>query len=78
MILVGVLERMETLVSQYASSVNEVAAENPFELHVIFLDKALASWRPYLVFMTHQISNMVANLYPFLASSLTTYSQIRP
>lgn len=51
-------------------------AANPFELHLIFLDTVIGSWRPYLIFMTQQVSSLVYLLdvlegYSLIVDSLT-------
>ncbi|KAF2625280.1 hypothetical protein BU25DRAFT_397208 [Macroventuria anomochaeta] len=57
-ILVGASQRMEGRFDQYTRSVDDVVAANPFELHVIFLDTVITSWRPYLVYITQLASHL--------------------
>lgn len=47
-ILVGAYPRPEDCFNEYAKG-TAVKERNPFELHVIFIDVAIASWRPYLI-----------------------------
>ncbi|KAJ4394950.1 hypothetical protein N0V91_011165 [Didymella pomorum] len=53
--LVGASQRMSTHLDQYTRSVDDIKAVNPFELHTIFLDTVIASWRPYLVYITQLV-----------------------
>ena len=62
-ILVGASQRTEGRLDQYTRSVDDVIAANPFELHVMFLDTVIASWRPYLVYMTQLVLDLVACIY---------------
>lgn len=55
----GASQRTEGRLDQYTRSVDDVVAANPFELHVIFLDTVISSWRPYLVDMTKEVSDLV-------------------
>jgi hypothetical protein len=34
---------------------------NPFEVHLLLLDTAMANWRPYLVHMTTEINEQVGH-----------------
>ncbi|CBX92191.1 predicted protein [Plenodomus lingam JN3] len=45
---VGAYPRPEDCFNEYAKG-TAVKERNPFELHVIFIDVAIASWRPYLI-----------------------------
>ncbi|KAF1940154.1 hypothetical protein EJ02DRAFT_406954 [Clathrospora elynae] len=55
-ILVGASQRTELRLDQYTRSIKDLIQANPFELHVIFLDTAIASWRPYLVYLTQLVN----------------------
>jgi hypothetical protein len=54
-ILVGASQKTEERLDQYTRSIDNLVGSNPLELHVIFLDTAIASWRPYLVDLTEQV-----------------------
>ncbi|KAF2692086.1 hypothetical protein K458DRAFT_9680 [Lentithecium fluviatile CBS 122367] len=55
-ILVGASQRTEVRLDRYTRSIDDLMGSNPFELHVIFLDTAIASWRPYLVDLTKLVT----------------------
>ncbi|KAH7359966.1 hypothetical protein BKA66DRAFT_573713 [Pyrenochaeta sp. MPI-SDFR-AT-0127] len=55
-ILVGASQRTELRLDRYTRSIEDLIQANPFELHVIFLDTAIASWRPYLVHLTQLVT----------------------
>ena len=54
-ILVGASQRTEDELERYTRKTNDLIDSNPFELHVIFLDTAIASWREYLVDLTKRV-----------------------
>ncbi|KAF2797930.1 hypothetical protein K505DRAFT_126262 [Melanomma pulvis-pyrius CBS 109.77] len=56
-ILVGASQRTEVRLDHYTRSIDDLTGTNPFELHVIFLDTAIASWRPYLVDLTQKVTH---------------------
>ncbi|KAL5378689.1 hypothetical protein DPSP01_008915 [Paraphaeosphaeria sporulosa] len=56
-ILVGASQRTETRIDDYTRSIDDLNASNPFELHVTFVDTAIASWRPYLVSLTKLVAH---------------------
>jgi len=66
-IIVGASQRTEVRLDRYTRSIEDLIEANPFELHVIFLDTALASWRPYLVHLGQLVDYQVGVLL------LTTY-----
>ncbi|KAF1960379.1 hypothetical protein CC80DRAFT_292804 [Byssothecium circinans] len=47
-IIVGSSGRTERRLDEFTRSVEDLMSSNPFELHVIFLNTAIASWMPYL------------------------------
>ncbi|KAH5568152.1 hypothetical protein HBI25_052550 [Parastagonospora nodorum] len=47
--LFGSSQRTESCIKRYSASGKDMISGNPFELHVLFLDIAIASWRPYLI-----------------------------
>jgi hypothetical protein len=59
-ILAGASQRTEVRLDRYTRSIDDLPGSNPFELHVIFLDTAVASWRPYLVDLTKQVTHQVS------------------
>ena len=61
-ILVGASQRTELRLDRYTRSIDDLIRSNPFELHVIFLDTAIDSWRPYLENLTQQVTFQVGPL----------------
>ena len=51
--------RAQARLDAYLKATGNVAAFNPFELHLLLLDTAMANWRPYLVYLTAQTNNQV-------------------
>lgn len=70
-ILVGASARTEKRLDQYTRSVDDLIDVNPIELHVIFLDTVIASWRPYLSYLTQMVSKQV--WYLFLTNIVNQY-----
>jgi hypothetical protein len=58
---VGASQRTETLFDGHAKNVHNPRQANPFELHVLFLSIAISSWRPYLVYLIEQVTELVFN-----------------
>ncbi|KAI8934246.1 hypothetical protein NX059_008991 [Plenodomus lindquistii] len=54
-ILVGSSRRTEDCVGKHAESLNNSPHTNPFELHIMFLDIVIASWRPYLQHLLERV-----------------------
>ena len=44
---------------RYVKSSDNLATLNPFEIHLILLDTALANWRPYIVDLTEKVAKQV-------------------
>ena len=61
----------ELQLASYMKQCEDITAVNPFELHVVLLDTALATWRPYIVFLTNTITQQVCHFR--LTSSLVMY-----
>lgn len=56
----GASQRTEVRLDRYTRSIDDLTGSNPFELHVIFLDTAIASWRPYLVDLTKLVTHQAS------------------
>lgn len=58
--MIGSSSRTEKRVDEFTQSINDLMTANPFELHTVFLDTAIASWLPFLrdldKVVTHQVS----------------------
>jgi hypothetical protein len=57
--LFGASQRTEPCVNAYLEGVCDTYQAHPFELHIIFLDTAIASWRPYLVHLHDKVVDLV-------------------
>lgn len=58
--LMGATQRTDASLDGYVEHVGDLNNAHPFELHLIFLDTAIASWRPYLVDLAERISVIVS------------------
>ena len=58
-VLVGQSQRTETALDRYLQDGHGIQDAHPFELHIIFLDVAIASWRPYLAYLLEQEAQVV-------------------
>jgi hypothetical protein len=56
---VGASQRTEKDLSGYLNGTGDPFTMHPFELHLIFLDTAIASWRAYFVDLAGQIAALV-------------------
>lgn len=54
-ILVGASSRAEVRLDRYTRSIPNIQDANPFEIHLIFVDTVLTSWRPYIADLTKDI-----------------------
>ncbi|MCJ1394648.1 hypothetical protein MMC18_007528 [Xylographa bjoerkii] len=57
-VFIAASETAERRMDKYVKSVDKVEDSNPFEIHLILLDTALASWRPYLIYLTVKAADM--------------------
>lgn len=55
----------EEQLSRYLTNCSDLSISNPFEFHLILLDIALATWRPYIVQLTETIKQQVFFLTVF-------------
>ncbi|KAF2184449.1 hypothetical protein K469DRAFT_709209 [Zopfia rhizophila CBS 207.26] len=84
-ILVGASQRTEVRLDQYTRSIDDLVGSNPFEIHIIFLDTAIASWRPYLVDLTRQVTEqsnkalgtMVTSEMDFISLDVEDHQQLK-
>lgn len=78
-ILVGASQRTEGCIDKYAQQyVDELRASNPLELHAMFLEGAVASWRPYLVDLLAHVTDLVDTSCRRTNSALTYLCEVRP
>jgi hypothetical protein len=56
---IGASQRTDKALDNYVQHVEDLYEVHPFELHLIFIDNAIASWRPYLVDLAERISIIV-------------------
>lgn len=60
-ILVGASQRTERCIDDYADRADDIKTAHPFELHMLFLDTAISSWRPYLFDLSEDVKNIVSS-----------------
>lgn len=58
-ILVSASPKTETCIDQYIKNVENLQDVDPFELHVLFLEVAFSTWRPYVVHLAQSISQRI-------------------
>lgn len=58
-VLIATSVSAERHLDRYIKSSDSLATLNPFEIHLIILDTALANWRPYIVDLTEKITKQV-------------------
>jgi hypothetical protein len=63
-ILVTPSRTAELRLDRYVKTCQSLSAMNPFEIHLILLDTALANWRPYMVALTELVNTLV--YFPYL------------
>ena len=63
-IMISASEKTELCLDRYVRSCTDLAGLNPFEIHLIILDTALANWRPYIVDLTERIMEQVRLVFP--------------
>jgi hypothetical protein len=59
-LLIGASQRTESSFNEYVEHVSDVNRAHPFELHVIFLNTAISSWRAYLIYLLEQVAQVVS------------------
>lgn len=55
-VMIAASKRAETSLDRYIKSCKDMAQLNPFEIHLIIIDTAMANWRPYIVGLTERIT----------------------
>ncbi len=58
-VMIAPSERIQSSLDLYVGSCTDLAALNPFEIHVLIVDSALANWRSYIIALTEQITHQV-------------------
>ena len=58
-IMIAASERTRSSLDLYVKSCTDLASFNPFEIHVLVLDSALANWRSYIIDLTERINCQV-------------------
>ena len=66
-ILISASQRAKLSIDRYVKSCREMSSMNPFEIHLIILDAALANWRPFIVGLTEDITLQVWMTGPHFA-----------
>lgn len=62
-ILIAASSKTEVCLDRYIKSCRDLSNINPFEIHVIIIDVALANWRPYITYLTEEITKQVCCIY---------------
>jgi hypothetical protein len=58
-ILIGASQRTEACLDNYRSRVGHIHLANPFELHLLFINIAMAAWRPYFSDLLEEVGRLV-------------------
>ena len=58
-VMVAPSESAKSCLDQYISTYSPDISSNPFEIHVILLDDAIVSWRPYINYIAESCKKMV-------------------
>lgn len=58
-VMIAASKNTEISLDRYIKSSENIAQLNPFEIHLIVLDTALANWRSYIVGLTERITQQV-------------------
>jgi hypothetical protein len=48
-----------SILRSYISACEDLSTINPFEIHVLVLNAAMANWRPYLIHLTTETGQQV-------------------
>jgi len=59
-IFAGASSHTEARVDEYLEMVAATDTPHPFELHLIFLTDAIASWREYFIYLSDQLGAIVS------------------
>ena len=57
--MIAASETTRSSLDLYVRSCTDLASLNPFEIHVLVLDSALANWRLYIIALTERITHQV-------------------
>jgi hypothetical protein len=57
-------------IDTYMEASGDIQQFNPFEVHLLLLDTAMANWRPYLVHTTTEINEQVTHTTAQIAMAL--------
>lgn len=58
-LLVAISVRSEERLNSFIQRAGSLAALNPFEIHLLLLDTAIANWRPYMVYLGGEVNKQV-------------------
>ena len=77
--MIAASERTQSSLDLYVKSCTDLTSLNPFEIHVLVLDSALANWRSYIIALTERITHQVrrAVCYRLELLLLTSCSQTK-
>ena len=57
--MIAASEKTRSSLDLYIRSCTDLASLNPFEMHALILDSALANWRSYIIDLTERITCQV-------------------
>jgi hypothetical protein len=61
---VAISQRAEERLDMYLRTAGSMDDLNPFEIHLLLLDTAMANWRPYMVYLTAETNKQVCIYCP--------------
>ncbi|KAL8900753.1 MAG: hypothetical protein Q9192_000912 [Flavoplaca navasiana] len=73
-IMISPSVKIKASLNKYVSSSENLAALNPFEIHVILLDTALGNWRSYIIYLTEEVSKQTDRV---LVASISDRDQLQ-
>ena len=59
-VIISASEKMEICLDRYLKSKHAFGTQNPFEIHLLLLETALANWRPFIISLTQKINEQVS------------------
>ncbi len=65
-VMVSASGKIEQCLDRYLKCSPNLVGLNPFEVHLLVLDAALADWRPYIINLTERIIKQVGNYLSYI------------
>lgn len=70
-LLISISSRAQARIDTYIEAIGNIQQFNPFEVHLLLLDTAIANWRPYLVHLTVAINEQARYPIHWIRIALT-------